>query len=66
MTSSATARPETPVYLKSQLKWLHFLLAGLMIFVVFSKQILGEWLRPEAHLLLLACMTMITGVKGSR
>ena len=65
MTSSATARPETPVYLKSQLKWLHFLLAGLMIFVVFSKQILGEWLRPEAHLLLLACMTMITGVKGS-
>jgi hypothetical protein len=40
-------------------------LAAVIFFAVFSPLILGNWLRPDVHLLLLASATMICGVKGS-
>ena len=62
---STTTRPQRPVGLLRQLLWLHALLAAVMLFVVFSQSLLGEWLRPEVHLLLIATVTMICGCKGS-
>jgi hypothetical protein len=63
--TTTTIRPQRPAGLLTQLLWLHVLLAGVMLFAIFSEKILGEWLRPEAHLLLIATATMICGCKGS-
>jgi hypothetical protein len=64
-TPCQSDRPDRPDGLQSQLVWLHCLLASVILFAVFSPMILGHWLRPEIHLLLLASATMICGVKGS-